>query len=289
MKKRFALLPLFALLALPLMAADGKPNILMVTGEPEYGSERSTGEIGAILTAHHDMDVTYIKGLNRSGEQPRPDLIAALERADLIVIFVRFLTLPDAERAALAAYLDKGGPFISCRTSSHLFNYRDERKNTVNEAFPKKYFGTYYQGHHGHRGSQVNYVSQKDHPITRGVRSGFWTSDFLYIANDLPDFCTPLMLGKSLDGRHAATFIAPVEPGQNWILAKDDAARINTQGDAHPVVWTISNAITPRGVVTTIADDNDFALDSVKRLYINAIYWSLDRDSEIPTAGSMLK
>jgi hypothetical protein len=197
--------------------------------------------------------------------------------------------LPDTERAALAAYLDKGGPFISCRTSSHLFNYKDDRKDTVNKAFPKKYFGTYYQGHHGHAGSQINYVSRKDHPITRGVRSGFWTSDFLYIANDLPDFCTPLMLGKSLDGRHAAAFTAPAQPSQDWILADGDTARINTKGDSHPVVWTISNAITPRGVVTTIADDNDFVLDSVKRLYINAIYWSLGRDSEIPAAGSIIK
>src|SRR5207245_801013 len=48
--------------------------------------------------------------------------LEALRSADLMVIFTRFLDLPDEQMAHVAAYLDGGKPVVGLRTATHAFN-----------------------------------------------------------------------------------------------------------------------------------------------------------------------
>ena len=54
--------------------------------------------------------------------------LEALKTADLMVIFTRFLNLPDDQMQYIADYLAAGKPVIGLRTATHAFNIPKDRK-----------------------------------------------------------------------------------------------------------------------------------------------------------------
>lgn len=258
----------------------GEPNkaktsqVLILTGEPEYGTHTSLSEIAKQLESEHHLSFTHLE-LDRSTAPHRfPDIAKHLPETDLLILSIRFANLEPAQHRALDQHLtDK--PFIAIRTTTHLFQFpKDSKLAEENQAFPTRHFGTPYRGHHGHSTSQVNYVMASKHPVMKGLAPRFWTPDFHYAVNPLGIDCTPLMIGQALDGRQPATFKNVSPHNHAKVLTAKDETRL--RGSPHPLVWTIDNNANRRALVTTIGARKSFEDPNVEKLYQNAILWCLD-------------
>ena len=62
----------------------------------------------------------------KAGESNIPGL-EALEPADGMVMFTRFQALPDEQMQYVDAYLNRGGPVMGLRTSTHGFRYGKQK------------------------------------------------------------------------------------------------------------------------------------------------------------------
>lgn len=248
-------------------------NVLILTGEPEYGTRTSLSELGKKLEADHQLKVTQLE-LNR-GTIPHsfPDLSKHLPTADLLILSLRFINLEQSQYKALDQHLSHK-PFIAVRTTTHLFQFpKDSPLAAENRAFPDRHFGTPYRGHHGHDSSQLNYVMAAKHPVMTGLDPRFWTPDFHYAVNPLSVACTPLMVGQALKGKHRATFKKVGGHNHAMVLSPKDQERLN--GSPHPLVWTVDTIKERRALVTTIGARKSFEDPNVRRLYRNAVLWCL--------------
>mgnify|MGYP001329536472 CR=1 FL=1 len=131
-----------------------------------------------------------------------------LAGADLVVVFTRFMKLPDDELRHLNTYLDSGRPVIGIRTANHGFSGRFPYKvNGKNVRFGDDVLGGAFRGHHGgwHRESTRGIVVDENqgHVILRGVTDVWGPSDvYRTYGKDksLPERCTALLLGQPLTG-----------------------------------------------------------------------------------------
>ena len=257
------------------LSSSNKANkhVLILTGEPEYGTRSSLSELGKKLEKDHQLKITHLE-IDRSETPHRfPDLSTHLPNADLLILSLRFVNLEESHYKALDQHLTHK-PFIAVRTSTHLFDFpKNSKLAGENREFPTRHLGTPYRGHHGHESSQVNYVMSAKHPVMTGVDPRFWTPDFHYAVNPLDIECTPLMIGQALRGRQRATFKKVGGHNHAMVLSAEDQKRIS--GSPHPVVWTIESKPNRRALATTIGARKSFEDPNVQRLYRNAVLWSL--------------
>ncbi|MEM1083820.1 MAG: hypothetical protein AAGI48_06825 [Verrucomicrobiota bacterium] len=276
----FRLLTLFGLLTTALLAE--KPSILILTGEPEYGSRQTLGTLGKQLNEAYGAQITHIH-VEKKGEQHHfPGLKAALKNTDLLIHYLRFLNLTETDYQLLDDYHAGSGSFIAVRTSTHPFRFeRDSKLFNQARDFPTRHFGTPYRGHHGHDTSQVNYVMAARHPVMTGVEPRFWTPDFVYATNPLSVHCTPLMVGQGLKGLQPATFKEANPVNHVYVLSEKDETRVI--GTPHPVVWTVEDPNTEeRSLVSTVGARKSFDDPNVRRLFHNAVLWCLEMEDQIP-------
>jgi azurin len=257
------------------LSSSNKANkhVLILTGEPEYGTRSSLSELGKKLEKDHQLKITHLE-IDRSENPHRfPDLSKHLPKADLLILSLRFVNLEESQFKALDQHLTHK-PFIAVRTTTHLFDFpKNSKLAGENREFPTRHLGTPYRGHHGHESSQVNYVMSAKHPVMTGIDPRFWTPDFHYAVNPLDIECTPLMIGQALRGRQRATFKKVGGHNHAMVLSAEDQKRIS--GSPHPVVWTIESKPNRRALATTIGARKSFEDPNVQRLYRNAVLWSL--------------
>ena len=258
-------------------SSSNKANnqVLILTGEPEYGTRTSLSELGRKLEKDHQLKITHLELSRGANPHHFPDLSKHLPEADLLILSLRFVNLEESQYKALDQHLGHK-PFIAVRTTTHLFDFPKESKLAAeNRAFPTRHFGTPYRGHHGHDSSQVNYVMAAKHPVMTGIKPRFWTPDFHYAVNPLGIECTPLMIGQGLRGRQRATFKKVGGHNHVMVLSAEDQGRLS--GSPHPLVWTIDSKQNRRALATTIGARKSFEDPNVQRLYHNAVLWCLGR------------
>src|SRR6266567_7225952 len=123
MKKSFFDLPGFlALLLIAIRSAGAAesaraPTIVLISGEYEYESARTLPLFKQYLETNYGFNCTY---LERTKGEDIPGL-AALDNADLAVVFIRRMTLPEEQLGRFKKHLDAGKPLIGLRTASHAF------------------------------------------------------------------------------------------------------------------------------------------------------------------------
>jgi type 1 glutamine amidotransferase len=254
-------------------------QVVFVTGDDEYGSEISMPMIAAILEQRHGMKATVLYAEDDQGQRDRhgnhiPGL-EALRTADAAVFFMRYRQLPDDQLREIVEYAASGRPMIGLRTTTHAFNYEAPPNNKWNNAFGREYFGQQWISHHGHNNSSEIAISAAaaDEPILRGVEPRFWVHSWLYNMSQgdlrLPDDCRILLEGDATRG---------TEPGGE------------KYGTHEPVAWTrempVEGGATRRVFYTSLGHPRDFAIESPRRLLVNAVYWCLGREAEIPAEGA---
>src|SRR5260370_31587973 len=103
-------------------------HIVLVSGDEEYRSEEALPQLAKILSKHHGFKCIVLFAIDKETGEINPDIndnipgLAALDTADLMVIFTRFRNLPDDQMKHLADYIESGRPIVGMRTATHAFN-----------------------------------------------------------------------------------------------------------------------------------------------------------------------
>jgi hypothetical protein len=261
------------------ISAAEPSHVVFVTGDDEYGSEVSMPMIAKILEAHHGMKATVLYATNEQGEHDRhasniPGL-EALKSADAAVFFMRWRALPQDQLGAILQYANAGKPMIGLRTASHAFKYPGPPNDQWNAGFAEKYWGQSWISHYGHENSTEAHIVPQyaDAPILRGVKDDFWLHSWLYLQTNGDDKmaadCRVLLVGDALKG---------FKPGGEKF------------GERQPLAWTRElkrdDGQVQRTFYTSLGHPRDFALEPPRRLLVNAIYWTLGREGDIPAGGA---
>ncbi len=247
-------------------AAPGRvPHVVFVTGDDEYRSEISMPMIAAILEKRHGLrtSVAYARPIPQTKD--RIEGLEALATADLMVMFLRYRALPDAELNQILAYVKAGKPMVGFRTSTHAFNYPAGSPHTdLNDGFGLDAWGQKWITHHGHTSTTTVALRPEaaSHPILRGV-TPFAARSWLYHVAPLNGPATLLLDGTAVNSERTAK-AAQFPPLQ-------------------PVAWTREHD-GARVFFTTLGHPADFEQPSMRRLTVNAILWALGRD--VPAQGA---
>ncbi len=298
-----------ALLAPPAFAADpwltieggdgpGKgKHVVLVSGDEEYRSEETLPQLAKILAKHHGFTCTVLFAIDPKDGTINPnvtDNIPGLEKlktADLMVIFVRWRTLPDDQLRHIIDYVESGKPVVGLRTSTHAIKpgrkgpyakYTSDSKVPGYEGgFGKQVLGETWVAHHGAHGKEgtrgIVAPGQENHPILRGIEPGsiFGTTDVYTVHLPLPGDSTPLVLGQVTES---------LKPDSKPVAGKKNDPMM-------PVAWTKTykgaSGKVGRVFTTTMGASQDFAFEGTRRLIVNGCYWALGMEDRIPARSNV--
>ena len=262
-------------------------HIVLIAGDDEYRSEEALPMLGKILAKHLGFRCTVLFPVNDDGKiQPNHQTnipgMKALDKADLVILGLRFRNLPDDQMRYFDDYLKSGKPVVAVRTTTHAFripkdskyarysfNYRGE---SWTGGFGQQVLGDTWVNHHGDHGSESTrgVINQelKEHPILRGVKD-VWGPTDVYEIKRLPSTAKVLLHGQVLDGMTSAA-----EPVDNQ---KNDPMM--------PLAWVKSykteSGKVARVFCTTMGAASDFESPGLRRLIVNAALWGLGMESKI--------
>lgn len=178
----FVLLFVALALAPVVWGAPARQRVTVISGEYEYSSMLTLRALSDQLKKSEAFDVTF---LQRSPEEAIPG-IAALKQSDLVIMFVRRMTLPPDQLQFFRNYLARGRPLIALRTSSHAFQNWKE--------FDHEVLGANYQDHFPGTAHAVAHTAAQAELLS-GVPASFETRDSLYRLSPLADDAQLLMYG----------------------------------------------------------------------------------------------
>ena len=114
-----------------------------------------------------------------------------------------------------------------------------------------------------------------EHPITRGVVDEFWVRSSLYVSAPIHGDAHTVMHGYAVDAEselddRGEPYLTPISRPE-------------------PVAWTRTYRGTAgndaRVFYTSLGHPQDFENASIRRLLVNAIFWSLGFEDRIPEQG----
>ena len=258
-------------------------HLVFIASDHEYRSEETLPMLARILAKHHGFRSTVLFGINEdghiaAGESNVPHM-RSLDAADGMIIFTRFLNLPDEQMVPFENYLNRAGPVVGLRTASHGFKIPKESKwfkydfrSTVKgyeKGFGHQVLGNTWVGHYGQNHKQGNEIllepKAKNHPVLRGVQDRAFTYAGGYNGEARPDF----------------TVLTHTQP---LVALKPGAAHDKTKPKV-PSSWTrqYTGKDGKKGRVfhTTQGASEDILDENYRRLVINGILWSLGMDKQI--------
>jgi hypothetical protein len=273
-------------------AAPGKgKHVVFVVGDQEYRSEESMPALARILAERHGFKCMVLLPVNRqTGDVDfmTPDNIPGLEAlrtADLMVLFARFLELPDEQMKEIVDYTNSGRPIVALRTSTHAFNYQKRtdspyakysyRSKEFEGGYGRQVLGETWINHYGaHQKESTRGLvapGMEKHPILRGVKDVWGESD-VYSVTTLSGDSKPLLMGQVLRGMQPSS---PPNPDKKLT----------------PVAWVKSytgeSGRTARIVTTIMGRPADFKNRGFRRLVVNGCYWALGMESRIATNSNI--
>ena len=166
-------------------------HIVFIASDHEYRGEETCPAIARIMAKRYGFKCTVLFGQHNGFIKPGSSTIPgieALDSADMMFTFMRFLRPNEEWMAKFEAYLDRGGPVLGLRTTTHAFNgikgtYAKYNYNNKSEDFVGG-FGRQVLGETwnprlgaGHYGSNHKYATrmntvpdQAGHPVMAGVK-----------------------------------------------------------------------------------------------------------------------
>lgn len=271
---------------------EGKANgkrIVFLAGDEEYRSEEAFPMLGQMLSQRHGFHCTVLFPINPETGEIDPNNqrnipgMEMLQDADLVVMGWRFRQLPDSAMQYFVSYMERGGPLIAVRTSTHAFRYPGDSESPFRKysfdsrewpgGFGRQVLGETWVSHHGNHGSEstrgIPVESMQEHPILRGVKD-VWGPTDVYGIRDLPEDAKVLLRGAILTGMN------PDDP-----IAEDDRNR-----PMMPLAWIRRLPVEGRDrlqriFATTMGSSTDFANEGLRRLTVNAVFWCLAMEDQI--------
>ena len=305
------------------------PHIVLVSGDEEYRSEEALPQMAKILSERHGFNCTVLfaqrpdqPGIVDPNCVTNIPGMHQLASADMMILFTRFRALPDDQMAHVDRFLKAGKPLMAMRTSTHAFMFKD---TTIESSY--KHYGNFYKGdkeewkdgfgrlvvgehwisHHGKHGDQstrgIFAPGAESHDLLNGIASGdIWGPTDVYgVRLPLLGDATPLVLGQVVerDGERNDNDVRlgmrPTDsqlPGM--VEGKHGASDYNQNDPMMPVAWTKTYQL-PGGkkgkcFSTTMGASTDLLNEGMRRLLVNAVFWSLDKEvpakAEVGLVGS---
>ena len=256
-------------------AADELPHVAVVVGTHHYSAHRSLPLVAKELE-RLGFQVTLVMGEGDPEKKTQNVLpgIEVLGDVDVMILYARFLNLPDNELKHFNEYVESGKPIVALRTSNHAFRFpKFHEFFSWNTEFGRRAIGTPYVAHQSTR-TNVSIVKRHEtHPILRGVGNSQWESPAKLYLTRLEPGCVPLLIGEG--------------EGKAKLLEKNFGTVHINESETDIVAWTWKNEWGGKVFSTTLGHAGDFAEESFIRMLLNSIYWATDRD--IPTFPSGVK
>jgi len=266
-------------------------HIVLIAGDQEYRSEESIPALARILATRHGFHCTVLFSTNPKTGAVDPDTVdnipglEALRTADLMVLFARWLELPDPQMKEILDYTNSGRPIVALRTSTHPFNYRNHpdspyakfsyNSKVIPGGYGREVLGETWINHYGAHQKQstrgVIVPEMANHPILRGVHD-LWGESDVYAITTLSGDSRPLVMGQVLNGM---TPDSPPDPTKHLV----------------PIAWTKTyqgeSGKTSRVFTTTMGHPMDFPNEGFRRMLVNACFWLLGEESRISPESSV--
>ena len=258
-------------------------HIVFLAGDHEYRSEETLPALAKILAKNYGFKCTVLFNVDEEtgeivpGNNNMPGT-EALETADLMVVFLRFQNFPDEQMQPIADYLERGGPVVGLRTSTHAFKipakstfarfdfkYKGEE---FEKGFGRQILGETWVSHYGKNHvmcTRLDVVEeQKDHPILRGVEKP-WAQCGGYWVEPMED----------------STVLAMAQPLSEMT---PDSAEAEGKKPC-PGVWvreyTSQSGNTGRVFTTTHGASEDILDDDFRRMMLNGCLWAVGLEEQI--------
>ena len=260
-------------------------HIVFIASDHEYRGEETCPAIARILAKRMGFKCTVLfgqtkEGVIKQGSSHIPGM-EVLKEADMLFLFLRFVHPDDASMAHFEAYLDRGGPVLGLRTTTHAFNglkgkyakYNFKGKDDYEGGFGRQILGETWNprkgaGHYGrnHKYSTRMHVvpEQAEHPVMRGVKDMHAMAG-AYSARPMPN---------------------SVILATNQVLKsmKPDAEPLENK-PPQPAAWvrTYKSASGKEGRVfcSTQGASQDIVSEGVRRMIINATLWCMGMEDAI--------
>jgi type 1 glutamine amidotransferase len=282
---------------LALSGGDGPgrgKRVVLIAGDQEYRSEETLPELARILAKRHGFHCTVLFAIDPKDGTINPTVnnvpgLEKLKTADVLVLFTRFLDLPDEQLKPILDYVESGRPVVGLRTATHAFNltsptYQKYSWNSMEPGFEGGFgrlvLGETWIAHHGEHGKQgtrgVPAPRQEHHPILKGLEPGslFGPTDVYAVRLPLPGDSVPLVLGQVTE---------TLSPDSAPVAAKNDPMM--------PVAWTKTyrgaSGKSARVFTTTMGASQDFAYEGTRRMLVNAVYWALGMEAQLPARSNV--
>lgn len=258
-------------------------HIVLIGNDHNYRSQETVTATARILAKYHGFKCTVLFGVDPKtgvilpGESNIPGM-ETLKSADLLVLYTRFQHLPHDQMQHFVDYLDRAGPIVALRTSTHAFKIPEDDpyakysfkypKADYKDGFGRQVLGETWNGHHGKNNEQstrLPIVAEKSkHPILRGVKD-MWVPSGGYFTAPTKD-CDVLAMAQPLNG------MSPV-------------SEVATDLKSAPGAWTRiykgKSGSKGRTFTTTYGASDDILNPGYRRLLINACFWALGLEDEI--------
>jgi type 1 glutamine amidotransferase len=255
-------------------------HIVLIAGDEEYRSEDCLPMLGKILSRHHGFNCTVLFSVSKDGvidpnagsSLTHPE---ALDSADAIVMLIRFRKWPDETMAKFDAAMKRGVPVIGLRTSTHAFQLPKTSAFASYNSFGKDVLGEKWVSHWGNHkveaGKGVIEKANASHPTLSGVSDVFFDSDVYEAAP--PADAKILMRGQVLKG------MKPTDPPAQYTKKLAGGGEQDINDPMMPIAWTrelkTSDGKPHKIFTTTTGAATDLANEDLRRLMVNAVYWSL--------------
>lgn len=263
-------------------------HIVFISGDEEYRSEEGLPMMAKILSQLHGFKCTVLFSIDPKTNKIDPDVetnipgMQQLQSADLVVMLTRFRELPDEQMKYFDEYVKSGKPIVALRTSTHAFQYIRNKQSPYakysynstiegwKDGFGRRVLGETWVDHHGVHGKEgtralINGTMAKN-PVLKGVKD-IWTATDVYAVRDLPENAHVLLYGQST---HGMTSDSPLSYDKSIM----------------PVAWirsyTAENGKPARIFATTMGAATDLVNEDLRRLVVNACYWTMGMDQQIP-------
>lgn len=260
-------------------------NIVFIATDHEYRGEETLPALARILAKRYGFTCTVVWALDDEGNiHPGSSNIKGLEvleKADLMVMFLRFSNFADDQMQHIDNYIKRGGPVVGLRTSTHAFkneksdnwnhyDYKYEGSNNEwHGGFGELILGETWVGHYGRNHKQASLVlaeeENKEHPIMRGVKDA-WAQCGGYNAYPQGSELKILARGRVLNG-----MTPNAEP--------------DTTKEELPVAWVrkyqLKSGASGRAFTTTHGASEDILSEGFRRMLVNACFWGIGMEDHI--------
>ena len=265
--------------------AAGKPHVIFIIGDDEYKFDQSMPPIAKELQDRYAMQCTVLLAQPDQATRNNMPGLEALAKADLAVFCLRFRELPDEQMKYIAEYTNSGKPIVGLRTSTHAFNYTKRkdspyakyscRDKTWDGGFGRQVLGETWIGHYGaHQKESTRGLvapGMEGCPIVKGC-DDIWGPSDVYSITTLTGDSKPVIMGQVLTGMN------PKDPP-------------NAAKKPVPVAWiktfTGDQGKAARVFTTTMGHNGDFQSEGFRRLMVNASYWALGMEAQIPAKSKV--